>query len=527
MLDKNEFYKQNKIDFQFKLLSILQNGSQKGSTLAVGVALGALMIGGTVLAIATSSQNKTNVIADEQSAQAVAAAEAGIARIQDIIAREPRLAMKKDWSEIASKNNNSDVLLAINNIVESSPDENNNDLTCNPDGQSDSNGLLNEVQAGEIKQKLIETVGISSSLNGENKWVKFNKNTEYKLVEIKPADITKNTPATVTLQGKTNNGATTQLLVDIPIKKDTNPDDKNTGMPTFGPPGLWAQSFDSPINSSGSVMDVNVLDSSGCNKGNSSWQSFISQSNNLTKSFKGQVEVATVPFPPLPNGGKYEIPDNAIKLSSCPTTTTTTTSKNGKTTTTSGPGVLPRSGDAPVTGDALTGTYIYQLDLNCPITVGVSGQETVKLFYKSGLEINAGNYKVATNGSNRETRVIVYGNNGLTMSNNGRTERPENFQFYIYDGDITAGGNSSQFTSGFIFAPKSNALYNGNGAHHGALWVKSISFKGGGNSGGMIGNLDGNSIDALEINPDPNGPRPTYKSFPATRWERQPVSENN
>ena len=136
MLHNNKNLKQDSFgaNFKFKLLSVLQNGSQKGSILAVGVGLGALMIAGTTLAIATSSQNKTNVTSDEQTAQAVAAAEAGVARIQNLFIQEPRLAMAPNskWVALLDVSNENELEEELNNFLgdseKESSDQNSNSL---------------------------------------------------------------------------------------------------------------------------------------------------------------------------------------------------------------------------------------------------------------------------------------------------------------------------------------------------------------------------------------------------------------
>ncbi|MGY6528646.1 MAG: DUF7305 domain-containing protein [Cyanobacterium sp.] len=516
MLHKNKQSEQDSFgaNFKFKLLSVLHNSSQKGSTLAMGVGLGALMIAGTTLAIATSSQNKTNVTSDEQSAQAVAAAEAGVARIQNLLAETPELAIE-DWFEEDSNGNLAPLETEdiIDNIVSGS--------SASPESgacvrfESAASVDLSEDKTKLLEQNLNKIVG---KLSNKNPWSAIGTDTEYKVSNFIPANVTDDSPfATLTIQGRRLiNGqpvANTQIKVEVPVVKNTeNIPDADSPLP--GPVGLWIQDFQSPLNSANSRIEANVLDSSGCNKNNNtSWASFFSNSaNKLQSAFNASDFTATagnLGFPQLPNGNEYNPPTDssqAIQLKSCPTPT-------------NGVRVLPAADHKA----NQNGEYHFHLDFdssNCSISFGTGTEpQTFHVHHRKGIKINTDNLNFTKESPDR--RLIIYGNNGLIMNENKNThltgDRPQNYQIYVYSGQVeTSGGGNA--THGFIFAPNSHVKYNGNNNHFGALWAKSIEFNGGGKTGGIFQRLDASGMESLKLDLNPTV---NYQVKSITNWTRE------
>jgi len=237
MLHNNKNLKQDSFgaNFKFKLLSVLQNGSQKGSILAVGVGLGALMIAGTTLAIATSSQNKTNVTSDEQTAQAVAAAEAGVARIQNLFIQEPRLAMAPNskWVALLDVSNENELEEELNNFLGDSEKES-SDQNSNSCVASGSQGSESSFTPETIKSKLQGTKGVVNlSSDGTSGWVDMENGADYRLVEYGNNSDT----GTLVIQGRVNGSSVSEIAVDFPVELDK--DDGTLSGVNENVPALW------------------------------------------------------------------------------------------------------------------------------------------------------------------------------------------------------------------------------------------------------------------------------------------------
>ncbi|AFZ48824.1 hypothetical protein Cyast_2886 [Cyanobacterium stanieri PCC 7202] len=513
MLNNNKFSKKNKnkTNFQFKLLSILQNSSQKGSTLAVGVGLGALMIAGTTLAITTSNQNKTNVTADEQSAQAVAAAEAGVARIQGFLAENPEMAWV-DWSELAETTDEEAESIIIGALNNNSQQEVSS--SCAPFGLSSNSDSTSENPTPvELKNSVADVAGgvartsDKNELYSDDNWVSVSSDTQYQLISYTPPE-NSGELGTLLMRGRRfsdSNTSQAELEVKFPVTKVEIPQDDQVENTSFTGSGsqLWAQNFQASGGGSFTINIDSVADSFGCYTGNSknpmNWETFITSGiggNSTVKYNNHDKNVGA--FPPLPGninkeGNQYSkfSETNAVTSNTCITDT------------------LPRSNDQPIANN----TYAYNMPLDCAVTFDITGDRNIHVFSDQSINVKNvtikmgeqtctgnGKNKSCTTQPNNPGKLIVYGNKGLEMAGNGGLSQNDwkYAQFYIANGNVDVKGTSS--TAGFIFAPNSTVQYRGTSSHFGPIWAQTFEVTGGG-QGNLIGQpFTENDANYLSVN---------------------------
>ncbi|MBE9221527.1 hypothetical protein IQ215_02340 [Cyanobacterium stanieri LEGE 03274] len=535
MSHKNKTSKQDSFgaNFKFNLLSVLQNSSQKGSTLAVGVGLGALMIAGTTMAIATSSQNKTNVVAQEQTAQAVAQAEAGIATVQAMLVENPTLALfsKEDWEDLATGQTTIDQLnqrLAERFASDSNTAKNIGRYNLIVSDVSiwdlDTNG--NSVMA-KLPNSFLIAGPPAGKGNNKNKEEPSNNNTQ------QPSE-SSTTGASCTPLGQNNTDSensipqlteddlsTITALISVPnSESEEGIESEQSNEKQFE---LISYQFDDSEETGTLTVEGKSKDS----------KARIQVKFAVIPPEPGQVNLGGFPSSELPDapglwaqnfsvsgGGNQTINSDILDSSDC---------VNGVPWTKPPSGAFKHNGDhvefnklfpplplalnnqdkfdIPDSLDTITsgkctlnptGSSSYEYTGGCgsSISVDVSGNKTVTIYSDVAVPTIQ-----ATGMNDNPGRVIVYSNDGLnfggssTLSN---ADQWKHIQYYVASGDVLTRGNLT--SSGFIFAPKSEFRINGggNGTHTGPIWAETINVRGGGNST-MNPSLVAENFEYLEL----------------------------
>jgi hypothetical protein len=503
--------------FFLRLLS-LQKENQKGTIFVVATAMGILVIGAAGLAIANASQNKTNTTSDEQTKQAIAVAEAGVTRMQDLFKQEPRLAMVTDhtkWTEVLNAgtgdtlNNKLSQVAGIKNLS--------NNTNC----PNVSTGSLTPTQIkSKLEGEVIKVLSTNNNISSNDTWVNLGGSNDSSKGKYKLVSYTRNNTTqtgTLTIQGITeaNNEAKSQIKVEFDAK--IQPSSNQTQINSH-PPGLWAQDF----GAMNAPIAANVLDSSECQtKGTNALNPTTLVTNTPLFSpltGNGNYLKKAISFPPLPNNGVYTVPtiptENVINSSKIPSS-------------------LPEIGDKATDGTVYNNgqnnqgkTYVYKFSSGIPVgnstlTLGKTGKENIVIYSEDDITLN-GNGKITPyKNGNDITKVKFYVNGNLNLSGNGQSSNAvSDYQVYVYGTrNITINGNS--YFTAFIFAPQSTITLNGAGNSSdilsGALWVKSYNSNG--NHSTFKQTISNTDIANLDINPTEL--KATYTIGNIKNWQRE------
>lgn len=503
--------------FFYRLLYV-QKENQKGTIFVVATAMGILVIGAAGLAIANASQEKTNTVSDEQTKQAIAVAEAGVTRMQDLFKQEPRLAMvtnQTKWKEILDAGTGVTLNNKLNQVA---------GIANHSKNTNCPNVYTGSLSPTQIKSKLegevIKVPSTNNNISSNDTWVNLagsndSSKGKYKLVSYARNNTTQ--IGTLTIQGiaGANNESKSQIEVEFDAKVQAG--GGNQVQINSHPPGLWAQDF----GAMNAPIAANVLDSSECqtNGTNALNPTTLVTNTPLLSPLTGNGNYLkkAISFPPLPNNGVYTVPtiptENVINSSM--------------------PSSLPEIGDKATDGTAYDNgqnnegkTYVYKFSSGMPVgnstlTLGKTGKENIVIYSSGNITLN-GNGKIGPykNGTDI-TKVKFYVNGNLNLSGNGQSSNTvSDYQVYVYGTkNITINGNSD-FT-GFIFAPESTITLNGAGNSSdilsGALWVKSYNTNG--NHSTFKQTITNTDIANLDINPTEL--KATYTIGNIKNWQRE------
>jgi len=495
MLHPNKQSKQDgiKANFKYKFLSALQNNSQKGTTLVVGVALGTLMVGGTGLAIATANQNKTNVIAQEQTAQAIAAAETGITRIQAMLAKNPELALV-NWSEfVEADDQNAQQIIkdtldnALNPQSGAGDDGNNN--ACDPFAEESEHSLESEDAEKKLKKKrtsLKEVAGVVTRTNNDddNSWVNIDNYIQYQLISYTPPENPNpndDNLATLTIRGRRASGSNTsqaQLEVEFPIK--ITPVSKEIN-PSEGVGSLWVTDYDSYTN----------------------------RNNFRSHEFRGDIKIS-VDNPDCKIKG--DVPSNIVDGKAYPTSTKMppTPELPVNATHLSNPWqTLPLTVDVTNKGNYADGFFHYIVDelegTGNNANIKIKEGHKVALYVRGNIRFGG---SAEINHNQNPSNLQIFGNTIQIDPDTGDTS----YKYGCPSGKTsncvtnTVRFNGTPFASFFIHAPEADAYLQGGGQSkstgtpnsQGALWVKTWgATDGSGNKHPAFGQWNGLSYGDL------------------------------
>lgn len=522
MFKSNNQSKSGITNFLLRVLYFSRN-SQAGTTLAMGVCLGVIVLGATAMALANAGKEKTNTTSNEMTKQAMAVAETGVSRLQNLFVAEPRLAMadKSQWTTIVNAGTNG-FYTQLNTVTGSQG----GGSTCGGGGGGQDTPTNAQIIINKLQGEVVKVPSNNLSITpGTNDWVSLSSNRQYRLVAFNYDNTTNE--ATLGIQGKVGGSSKAQVEVKFDVT-DSSGDPVEVG---GGPPGLWAQHFGN-LNSD---IHAHVLDSSDCLYPTSNNNYLGAQTGgNYTPANQnallppltgnGSITREKVGFPTLPNNGVYSPPpSNSTNprinyISSAISNTTTFPRVNDKDST----------GGTYTTGANTAGkTYYYRLQggINMSgtktITLGRSGKEKIVIYSDGAIgfsgQAKMGPYKST---SNEYTKVTFFLNNNMTLAGNGvSSPKVGDYQFYVYGARSLSVSGNGDFT-GFIFAPESSMTLNGSGNSSeilsGAVWVKQYNTSG--NHANFKQRITNTDLPDLEVNPVKNG-KPTLGSI--SSWQRQ------
>ncbi len=448
-----------------------------GFILPVALGVGLVMILLGIIIINRSMQNRFTAIAQKQTSQSQAAAEAGIAQLQSLFNRYPPLATysSTNWNSL------SDTVLAPNSCTA-------------PPTTTEASNLVKDY-ANDVT---------------DNEWKLIHTNPDEGLFRlVSYTYIPKNTSSAppiaprgeLIVEGRVR-AATARLKVQFEI--------------THPFPGLWISSNSEASASDSVQLKTNILDSTCPTATN-----YASNIANLKAHMPNNP-------PPLPRYNYRALPGEPFPSLPIEGFNSTSIGSNfypilpilGNQT-------LPRPGDAP------NGVLIYRvaqvagqsirLSSNSTLVVG-SGNETVILYLDGGLSISDRSKIKLTSGS----KLIIYTHGSVAMSGDSAdplieqalaTAASGNVQLYVYPPDLPTpptppppphkvqinGGAEMRMV---LFAPESEVTFNSSTAVKGMIWAKAWN----GSQDAAIAESKPKLLD-LKLIPPP-------RISPITSWER-------
>lgn len=456
----------------WKYMCLQSKGSSKGFTIPLVLGLGLFMLAISITAIKLSSSSEINSKIQEKTQQSLAAAELGLARIQEILDENRTIAVYNDCT--------------VARVNGSCPDTA-NDLPswANP-------GAINrESQSGESclpiedETNQIQIEAIASNTNWVDATPGNPSNGQYRLISYKytpNSGVPYEFPgvAVLTVEGRSNqfesnasdpnsevlNTGTTRLTVEVPIRK-------NTREFTTTVPGLWMDfSFFSDMGSNNVNGSILIADPD-CS-GGGAYPNSLSPEANITPGSGGTISATPQAMPDTPNLP----PLNRLnKIQSKELFDV----------------VIPREDENGVITDVTyEGAYHYlipSLEQASGSSINISGNQTI-IFYVQG--------PIAFNGSvNQRTGVTsdslqIYGNTIADPPGSGYKVGAINAAgTYKYGCDQVRATNGNLVNNvcptqtikltgtadlnAFIHAPDAWACVTGGGSDYsvtGALWIK-------------------------------------------------------
>jgi Tfp pilus assembly protein PilX len=446
--------------------------TSSGFILPVAIGVGLVMILLGIIIINRSMQNRFTAIAQKQTSQSQAAAEAGIAQLQSLFNRYPPLATysSTNWNTL------SDADLAPN--------------TCTAPPTTTAASDLVQDYANDATN---------------NDWKLTNTNPDegqFRLVSYTytPKNTSSTPPAApkgeLIVEGRVR-AATARLKVQFEI--------------THPFPGLWISSNEQASASDSVQLKTNILDSTCPIATNASHVANLKTHMRDNSPPLPRYNYRKLPgelFPALPLEG-LNPPSIGIGSYSLPVIDSDQT--------------LPRPGDIAQNGVltyrvAQVAGQSIRLSSNSELKVG-SGSETVVLYLEGGLSLSD---KSKINLIS-ESKLIIYAHGPVTMS--GDSANPlikqvsvppaasSNVQLYVYPPDPLAPPHNVQIDGDaeihmVLFAPESEVTFNSSTAVKGMIWAKAWN----GSQDAAIAESKPKLLD-LKLIPPP-------RISPVTSWER-------
>lgn len=371
-----------------KLKITLKNcSSEQGFAIPIAIGLGLVMILIGTTMIVRSQGDQVTASAQKSTAKSLSVVETGITRVQSFLNQDRGFANQNyPWTA----------------YLES---------------------LANPCSSGSLYDEAAEF----------DDWITVGLNDRFRVISYTPTA----TEGVLLVEGQVRQGgnviSTTRLQAKIPLDR--------TRIPTFSPPGAWAQNFGLGNNRiSGSVIDA------GCPPG------------SLDSGERSQISGDVLTNPSLTLPPPLTVPSGAISL---PAITSGTTG-------------LPRSSDRP----NANGEYVYHVASSSGDSIDLRGggeQLIIKPGQKVALYLDG---NIRTQGSGVKIGHNCYDTDNLADGEpNGIIQvpgcTPTNFQ--IFGGtnttSILLGGSNT--VDAFIFAPNAiNSGVNGGAQIRGSVWIK-------------------------------------------------------
>jgi len=491
--------------FNLSWISHLAGRPNRGFALPLVMMCGLVIavVGATVVMMGMEDNNK--VVSKAKTAQAEAAAEAGVTQYTNFINGNRRLATYPDC--VADRNSNG-----------SCPDSGTSTLSW---ANAVNSGLIptTVLQSGNTCTNYTASGGSASASTVASVWANGTNSSgwktagsgQYKIAGYKyTADGSPNTaPGTAVLavQGRSGDGDNDgQSQIQVTMRINTLAGSPPP-IPQTNTPGLWARSFNTGAN-----VHAHVLDSSGCTSGNTAFPSSeiaaipaqpigTLPNGNHTPPLSTTMGTVTrdtngTPFPPLPyypTSSEFTslVAANKVnELTSCPSTRTSYPSDGDKDAN----GNVFNASSPPSTGRV----YKYRITGGCTLPSGVTfgsrGDDRIIMYVDSTLDIG-NNARIATTGGTQakvqwllRTADLDLGGNSQVGSASPDASTAKNWSFFLYSCTdfACATRKSSPVVSlrgtpdyyAFIFAPYANADMRGNPKIAGALWVNSYQTNG-------------------------------------------------
>ncbi len=466
---------------KIKLALLAGKYNEKGFTtgLAIGLGLISMAVGFTMVARGQLSQN--TAAAQKSTTQVGGIAEAGATRYLSFLNQNPQLLTADDQTEWTTISNDTPVIT---------------DELC-------PNYTTNSTVDVQTIENFANTSDWKTAGNGSYRLVSY----EYK----------GSNQGVLTIQGKLNDKpAKTQLKYDIKLADG----EEDTFLDFYGLDGvgLWSKQFNTK-----SQVHGNVLDSSGCQTGNGSFNKSLlddlpvlpiasvpngNQTPPLT-STKGSMvkDLNGMPFPPLPHYPSSSEFTTLVsqgkvnQLSACTAFKTVTKTVGKKTVTETVIDTAntkynyPANGDKDADGNTYNASsppstgkvYKYRItgDCNLPadVTFGTNtGKDRIIMYVDGKLDIsnNAKLGSLATNKAKvawllNQSEAFELGGNAQIGS--AVSASAANWSFFLQNAtSVELKGTADIYA--FIFAPKASTTMKGNPKIAGGLWVNSYSTNG-------------------------------------------------
>jgi hypothetical protein len=453
--------------------------TDSGFILPVALGVGLVMILLGIIIINRSMQNRFTAIAQKQTSQSQAAAEAGVAQLQSLFNRYHLLAAycssralspacktnTKDWQNL------SDADLGLNTCIGAS------DLV---------KGYANDATS--------------------NVWKNLSTNPDdgqFRLVKYtyipNNASVPPQAPGTgeLIVEGRVNGSdlsRTSTSRLSVQFKYTRRPGSGN-------PPGLWIQS-----NRDTNASSLGPLKTLKTNVRDSTCPVEINKPADINDQLKNHQQLPYIyqslpgePFPsllPEANTPPPQIGENSYALNQLQQLITSQETSNN--------GIL-----------AYRVQSIY-LNNGSTMTIG-SGSETIILYLDGGIDIRNQSKIKLTSGS----KLIIYAHGPVSFSGNSTdkfieqdssTAAPENVQIYVVPGDVPPNVNINGGSDliCFLFAPESRVSLESGATVKGNIWAKSWT-----GSGSSVVEEGRTNTAALKLIFPP-------RISPITSWERVP-----
>lgn len=475
----------NQFKLAFTLLTARQ--TQKGFTMILCFAIGAIMLLTGAVILTRATQGKEIATSQKKKVEANNITDAGITQYMNVLNINEKMATypTSEWATVVA---------AESTRLDSWPSH-----YC----------------ANGNQEKIYTDPAQITDYWSKNNWKSIGSSQgQFKMVGYSyqpdnPSNGANSTPgkATLILQGKSNENENTAGIsqVEVTFRVTSDPQGKKFFKQV---PGLWAQHFTLTGGNKANDFRTNVLDSRDCQtlttSDSTAMAARVADETLLDPPFAASTPASYVQqqqsFPDLPNNNVYAAPTSNVNL--------VCLGDNR---------VFPQTGDKASDGQLygtapVNATYLYVHKSTCnnpdsnltgqeKHVYGVSGQETIKIYSDSAIDIGGGGgVTVTTNGSNA-TKAIWYMNNNLTVGGNGAINAAKYLQIYVYGArSIDLHGNPG--VNAFIFGPESTATFSGNQAFQGAVWVKN--YRDNGSAGSVTQTLTEADLDFLEVKiPDP------------------------
>lgn len=382
--------------------TLKNRSSEHGFAIPIAVGLGLIMILVGTTMIVRSQGDEVNALAQRSTAKSLSIAETGITRVQSFLNKNRGFAdQSHPWTTYLAN-------------------------------------LANPCTAGSLYDE-------AAALNG---WITVGGDDRFQVVSYTP----NGSEGVLVVEGQVRRGSnttsSTRLQVRIPLDR--------TRMPSFSPPGAWAQSFGLGNNR----ITGNVIDA-GCPPGSLTTSPRGGERAQISGDVLINPSLTLPPVQPVPTvctGVQvYPVSCSAMPLSAITSNLT-----------------LPRVSDVPNTN----GEYIYYVSKSGNNSIDLSGNnklvitpgKKVRLYLEGNINTQGGQTKIGH--SCYDTNVPPDGEANADATQVAGCETT-NFQIFGGTGTTSIIFGGSNTIDAFIFAPSAiNSGVNGGAQIRGSIWLK-------------------------------------------------------